>query len=1140
MNAATESIFKKASRFKDARSRAAFLDGACGENAALREEVEGLLADYFPVESEHPPEHDPVDEMLIEMEGDLVGRYELTEILGEGGFGRVWLAEQQAPFKREVALKIVKLSMTDEDVLTRFERERQTLALMDHPNIAKVLDAGATKTGRPYFVMEFIRGKPITDYCDEKRLSIPERLEIFRHVCDAVQHAHQKGIIHRDLKPGNIMVTEQDGQPVAKVIDFGVAKALEPDQQAVAGLTIHHEFIGTPAYMSPEQTGYDGQDIDTRSDIWSLGAVLYELLTGTTPVEPALIDEPSKDKILQLVREKDVPSPSSRLAALPEDLAREVVPPRGESLAKLRKALSGELTIILLKALDRDRAQRYEAAGSLGGDLRRYLNGEPILAAPPTLAYRARKSLRRHWKAFATVAAFVALLIAATIVSSFLAVRATTEAERATGEAHRARRAEEAAQEAEALARRAEARAREAAERAQRFLYASQVNLAHAYWNQANPRLTEELLDDQSPSRGGGATLSASAPRDLRGWEYYYLQSLLDQQIQTLPGDSLVSEVAWLSDRQHAAVSTLNGVVRIFNAFTGELRQEFSAQQGPIHSMAWSDSHELLATGGDDGSIKLWDLDADAPARVLEGHEGPVLALAFLPGGKLLASGGMDRTAVIWDAGDGKIIHRLQPEARQIQALAWSPGGKRLVTAHHGEWPNLETALVLWRASDGAELDRRKKQGKSMRDLSWSTRGGGLLAVAWKDVQHFPRLNDSATEFGEPEILVPVGALDQVDWNPRGDEAAIGGGNRLVFVLPEVTGLDPEAARQKFGGHASRVTALTWNPDGRYILSGGAAGNALLFDTQTEGRWQTRMNDNAFTTWADWSPDGEKILLTVVTPEGRIQLWDPASETKIKEFPQTFEREAQAMFTPDGRRFAAILSDDSVGLIDVDSGEIERRFASPGRSPVEFHFSPGGAQLAMLTLDEDGPGSVSVWDTESGARLRSITDVVPDAGFDWSANDHLALQTPAGVIEIWDMNNGRCALEITGEFGELAWLAFSPDGRRLAGAESGAGIRNGLVHIWDLDRPGDPITFRAHAEAIQWLAWSPDGKRLATRSFNPTIHLFDSQTGEKVFSFTGQNARQIGWSPDGARFFIGHFGITIFDASRGYEIAGSE
>jgi serine/threonine protein kinase/tetratricopeptide (TPR) repeat protein len=421
-------IFMAALQKEDEAQRRDYLRAACGQNSCLLKRVEGLLevyegADRF-LESPACGQTLTVESSTpIEATGTIIGPYKLLEQIGEGGMGVVYMAEQQKPVRRKVALKIIKPGMDTKQVIARFEAERQALAMMDHPNIARVHDGGATESGRPYFVMELVRGIPVTDYCDRERLSIPKRLELFVLVCRAVQHAHQKGIIHRDLKPSNILVTVIDGAAVPKVIDFGVAKATGASLTERTLYTAFQQFVGTPLYMSPEQADLSGMDVDTRSDIYSLGVLLYELLTGTMPLNQDTFRQAAFDELRRLIREQEPPKPSTRISTLGRT-ATTLSADRQTDPWRLRKSLHGELDWIVMKCLEKDRNRRYETANSLVADLRRHLNHEPVDAGPPSIGYRLRKAARRNRAALVTAAVLAAALIAGTAVSTWEAIRA--------------------------------------------------------------------------------------------------------------------------------------------------------------------------------------------------------------------------------------------------------------------------------------------------------------------------------------------------------------------------------------------------------------------------------------------------------------------------------------------------------------------------------------------------------------------------------------------------------------------------------------------------------------------------------------------------------------------------------------------
>jgi eukaryotic-like serine/threonine-protein kinase len=422
-----------------AAERVAFLGEACSSDISLRVELESLLNAEEKVRTSFmqlPPLGDTfvggcvssTDRSMVLERGQIFAeRFQLIRKLGEGGMGQVWLAEQTSPVRRSVALKLIKAGMYDDSVLKRFQAERQSLAIMDHPAIAKVFDAGTTSQGQPYFVMEYVPGLPITEYCDRKKLKINDRLELFIQVCEGVQHAHQKAIIHRDLKPANILLVELDGRPVPRIIDFGLAKATTPQTDNETMFTQTGDFVGTPGYMSPEQADACVKDIDTRTDVYSLGAVLYVLLTGSQPLATKAGEKLPLDELLRKLREEDPPTPSTRVNG-DRETSSATAEARGTGPRQLARLLRGELDWITMKAIEKDRSRRYAAASEFVADIKRYLNHETVLAAPPSLAYRVRKFAHRYRASLATASAFALVLVVAALISIRQSIRANREA----------------------------------------------------------------------------------------------------------------------------------------------------------------------------------------------------------------------------------------------------------------------------------------------------------------------------------------------------------------------------------------------------------------------------------------------------------------------------------------------------------------------------------------------------------------------------------------------------------------------------------------------------------------------------------------------------------------------------------------
>jgi serine/threonine protein kinase/Flp pilus assembly protein TadD len=463
-NRKARSIFLAAVENHPPQQWQTFLDQVCAGDSDLRARVEVLLQGHAAANSlldrPSPGLLATVDEPITERPGTVIGSYKLMEQVGEGGMGLVFVAEQQHPIRRKVALKVIKPGMDTRQVIARFEAERQALALMDHPNIAKVLDGGETASGRPYFVMELVKGVPITEYCDQNQIPIRERLHLFPHVCQAVQHAHQKSIIHRDIKPSNVLVMSHDGKPVVRVIDFGVAKAIGQHLTEKTLYTHYAQLIGTPLYMSPEQAGQSGLDVDTRSDIYSLGVLLYELLTGMTPFDKERFKEAGYDEIRRIIREEEPPRPSTRICTMGQ-ASTSISTQRKSDPRTLSQLIRGELDWIVMKALEKDRNRRYETASAFATDVQRYLNDEPVQACPPSAWYSLRKFAKRHRAGVATGALITAILLMSIVVLAVTNAWITQEKKQKE-------QALAQAMQAEALARKEEqtAKAMEAAARA--------------------------------------------------------------------------------------------------------------------------------------------------------------------------------------------------------------------------------------------------------------------------------------------------------------------------------------------------------------------------------------------------------------------------------------------------------------------------------------------------------------------------------------------------------------------------------------------------------------------------------------------------------------------------------------------------
>jgi serine/threonine protein kinase/Flp pilus assembly protein TadD len=516
-----EAIFNAARQIAEPEARNRYLDQACARDSRLRARLDALLRinDQEPgfLQSPAIPLQSSGSADLGEQPGLQIGHYKLIEQIGEGGFAVVFRAEQQEPVQRMLAMKILKPGMDTRQIVARFEAERQALALMDHPNIARVLDAGATARGRPFFVMELVRGAPITRYCDEHQLTPRDRLNLFAIVCQAVQHAHQKGIIHRDLKPSNVLVAERDGKPVPKVIDFGVAKALGHPLTGLTQITGLGDIVGTLEYMSPEQAEFHAMDIDTRADIYSLGVLLYELLTGSTPLTKARLKHAAITEALRLIREEDPPKPSARLSDSRDSLA-SISALRKLEPTRLTREVRGELDLIVMKCLEKDRARRYETANGLARDIERHLQDEPVEASPPSAVYRFRKFARKNRKLIAAVVVFVSLLASGAGVSSWLALKALAAEQRARAaqknEAEQLRQAKQSEARAQAVLKFFQDKVLSATRpKGQEGGLGKEATIQSAL-NQAEPDITRLFVDQP---------LVEASIRNVLGVSYWYL-----------------------------------------------------------------------------------------------------------------------------------------------------------------------------------------------------------------------------------------------------------------------------------------------------------------------------------------------------------------------------------------------------------------------------------------------------------------------------------------------------------------------------------------------------------------------------------------------------------------------------------------
>jgi WD40 repeat protein/serine/threonine protein kinase len=1028
-----------------------------------------------PAESPNTPTYWPISEGP----GTVIGRYKLLQQIGEGGFGTVFMAEQTHPVRRIVALKIIKPGMDSAQVIARFESERQALALMDHTNIAKVFDAGATESGRPYFVMELVKGVPITEFCDKNHSRPEDRLKLFIDVCHAIQHAHHKGIIHRDIKPSNVMVTLHDGVPVVKVIDFGVAKATVHKLTEKTQFTAYGQMIGTPAYASPEQAEMSGLDIDTRSDIYSLGVLLYELLTGTTPIEGKRLRSVGYAEMQRLIREEEAPRPSTRLSSLGES-ATVLAGNRGLDVKRLMRQLTGDLDWVVMKALEKDRKRRYDTPGSFAQDIERYLQREAILARPPSLRYRFGKFVRRN-KGPATAAIAIAVLLLLGIASTSIGLVWALSAERAatkaaTGEAEQ----RTAAVTERDRARIAEAKAIESRDSELRQLYAADMLLVSRAVTDGPLSRAFELLDAWRPERRDG--------KDYRGQEWHLLRRLCDTSEKILIGhEGPLRALAWTKDGSRIASGGQDSVIRVWDAETGRCLQTLVGHSDGIHDLAFSPNGRLLASASADSTARIWSIDSGKAWHVLRGHILPVYAVAFHPDGKQVATAGGDTVVKVWDVGGGgKEQFTLQGHEAAVGRLQFDSTGKKLASSgiirgtfvwdletrkvvdrvtRNGDvvfTPDLATGLFPLAAGQFAVLDVKARtydqgdlggKGFVALDMNAATR---IVAVSAADdtIQVVDRSTSSTlvTHRGH------IGAARRVLLRADGRKLASAGddGTVRIWNVP-----DPNEPEPYSRHHAHNVTASAFSNDGSLLASGDYLGSIAVWHSQTGNR-QLKLGTHYLRR------KSQKVPLEIGTgkpmEKGKIPLKNltgfSASATAADPIVECFTSvghggEVKGLaFTPDKKVLVSAGAQDLI-VWDLASGTIIREFEHP-------------TLVSSLAISPDGTlAATGCWDD---------------------------------IVRIFRIPSGELVKQFEGHGDDVMSVAFHPNGKELA-----SGSRDRTAIVWDIATGTIKHRLRRHVNTIWTVRYNPDGKRLVTGGMDKAVHVWNSDTGKLESTLSGLN-----------------------------------
>lgn len=1096
-----ETLFHQALAISDPKQRDAFLDQACQGQPRLKRDLELLLQAHeasrnplnqsplLPPSSAQdlPATLDATAEFVEQQpaaSAQHIGRYQLVEKIGEGGMGEVWVARQVEPIKRKVALKLVKAGMDSRAVLQRFEQERQALAMMDHPNIARVLDGGMSATGQPYFVMELVNGLPITRFCDEMKLSPRERLELFLPLCQAVQHAHYKGIVHRDLKPSNILVTQIDGRPVPKIIDFGVAKALGGKLTDESLYTQFGAVVGTLEYMAPEQAGFSGQDVDSRADLYSLGVVLYELLTGLKPLDVKRLQKAAWDEILRMIREEEAPSLSSKLSTettLPSLAAVRQMDPK-----RLIALMKGELDWIVRKCLEKDRNRRYDTASSLARDVEHYLHDEPVEARPASTSYRLRKFIRRHRGVVSAASLLVLTLLVGIIGTTWGWQWAMNAEQQALFDRDRANQLAVAAQESSTRAIHSAIANRKlydqtlvnrglAAERDGDLLKAMQW-----YLEPLRTPHPDQRQRDLHLLRLGLYLQHAALPR-------LALQlsiGAIGSKVQFSPDGkrlmTLVQKVN-LDATSQSEAAQLFGVVQLWDARTGELEHVIKIHGQINHAEFSRDGLRIVtASGWNEDGIDPWGewavWEAATGKRLaLHRQKQPVLYAQCSPDGLKVVTASIGHTAQVWDAATGQPLTPPIKHSQMINQVIFSPDGLRVATASD------DNTARIWDAATGQPLTPPLQHTGLVLRVRFR-KDGHLLGTASADGT--ARIWDAAT--GKP-LLSPLQHLETVydiQFSPNGLWVATASADKTARVWDLATGRPLTPALT----HQSEVVHAQFSPDGTWLLTASGDNTACVWDVLSGKRLFAPLRHQRWIYQACFSPDGRRVA--TISHDQTARLWDLPTGPILRDVSSIHQTASPLDYKPTQHRWLSWDWDGWVTVWDTQTGKERARYHYPSRVTGARLF-PDGERAVVFGFDD----ALRVISTTTGEPL---TPLMQHKGFiidvDCSADGRLiASASYDRTTRLWNAHTGQPLTPPLVHEDAINFVRFSPDGKLFVTCSY-----DDTARVWEVAGGKLKLPPLRHSHSVYHAAFSPNGQRLITASEDKTARVWNLATGRPV------------------------------------------